>query len=151
MGDRLRVRVGRRVGEADERAVERHGRRNVSVERPFFPTPSQRTVCPRAWSSRSSANARRVTCALNAPGEAAVAGQRDDERRRGLLALLQQRQAHGPEPAARPTPAISSRIVSAYGRIASMRAWARRSFAAATSSIARVIFRVLRTERIRRL
>jgi hypothetical protein len=32
-----------------------------------------------------------------------------------------------------------------------MRAWARRSFAAATSSIARVILRVFRTERIRRL
>ena len=42
-------------------------------------------------------------------------------------------------------------MVSAYGRIASIRACARRSFAAATSSIARVILRVLRTERILRL
>ncbi len=55
------------------------------------------------------------------------------------------------EPAARPTPEMSSFMVSAYGRIASIRACARRSFAAATSSIARVILRVLRTDRIRRL
>jgi hypothetical protein len=55
------------------------------------------------------------------------------------------------DPAARPTPAISSRILSAYGRIASIRACARRSFAAATSSIARVILLVLRTDLIRRL
>ena len=53
--------------------------------------------------------------------------------------------------AARPTPAMSSFIVSAYGRSAVIRCSARRSFAAATSSIARVIFRVLRTDRMRRL
>jgi len=52
---------------------------------------------------------------------------------------------------ARAVPAISSSIRSAYGRIASIRACALRSFAAATSSIARVILRVLRTERMRRL
>ena len=52
---------------------------------------------------------------------------------------------------ARAVPAISSSMRSAYGRIASIRACARRSFAAATSSIARVILRVFRTERIRRL
>jgi len=40
---------------------------------------------------------------------------------------------------------------SAYGRSAAIRASARRSFAAATSSIAFVIFRVLRTEATRRL
>ena len=48
-------------------------------------------------------------------------------------------------------PTISSCMRSAYGRIASIRACARRSFAAATSSIARVILRVFRIERIRRL
>ena len=52
---------------------------------------------------------------------------------------------------ARATPTISSCMRSAYGRIASIRVWARRSFAAATSSIARVIFRVFWTERTRRL
>ncbi len=52
---------------------------------------------------------------------------------------------------ARPTPAISSRIVSAYGRIASIRVCARRSRAEATSSIAFVILRVFLTERTRRL
>jgi hypothetical protein len=46
---------------------------------------------------------------------------------------------------------MSSRIRSAYGRSASMRFSARRSFAAATSSIAFVIFRVFLTEATRRL
>jgi len=52
---------------------------------------------------------------------------------------------------ARAVPIISSCMRSAYGRIASIRACARRRCAAATSSIARVILRVFRTERIRRL
>ena len=52
---------------------------------------------------------------------------------------------------ARPTPAISSRIVFAYGRIPSIRACARRRRALATSSIAFVILRVFLTERIRRV
>jgi hypothetical protein len=52
--------------------------------------------------------------------------------------------------AARPTPLTRSLIVSAYGRMASILTWARLSFAAATSSSARVIFRVLVTDLIRR-
>ena len=48
------------------------------------------------------------------------------------------------------TPAISSSMRSAYGRIASMRIWARRRRAEATSSIARVTFRVFVIERTRR-
>ena len=52
---------------------------------------------------------------------------------------------------ARAVPIISSRMRSAYGRSAAIRFSARRSFAAATSSIAFVILRVLRTERSRRL
>src|SRR5438067_1633735 len=51
---------------------------------------------------------------------------------------------------ARAVPAISSSIRSAYGRMSSIRACARLSFDAATSSSARVILRVLRTERMRR-
>ncbi len=47
--------------------------------------------------------------------------------------------------------AIRRRMAAAYGRSASIRSWARRSFADATSSMARVILRVLRTESIRRL
>jgi len=54
------------------------------------------------------------------------------------------------EELARAVPTISSCIRSAYGRIASILVCARRSFAAATSSMARVIFRVLVTDRIRR-
>ena len=48
-------------------------------------------------------------------------------------------------------PTINSIIRSAYGRIASIRACARRSRADATSSIAFVIFLVLRIDLIRRL
>src|SRR5207245_1879618 len=44
----------------------------------------------------------------------------------------------------------SSAILLAYGRAARMRSWARRSLAAATSFMARVIFCVDWTERIRR-
>src|SRR5437762_4704251 len=44
----------------------------------------------------------------------------------------------------------SSAILFAYGRAARMRSWARRSLAAATSFMARVIFCVDWTERIRR-
>src|SRR2546427_2904800 len=44
----------------------------------------------------------------------------------------------------------SSPILAAYGRAARIRSWARRSFAAATSFIARVIFWVDSTDRIRR-
>jgi hypothetical protein len=51
---------------------------------------------------------------------------------------------------ARAVPTISSIIRSAYGRISRMRCSERRSRAAATISIARVIFRVLRTARRRR-
>ena len=55
------------------------------------------------------------------------------------------------EELARAVPTISSIMRSAYGRIASIRACARRSRAEATSSNALVIFCVLRIERIRRL
>ena len=87
---------------------------------------------------------------MNGAGEAAVAGQRDD-RHRALLAPLEQRQAVDRASRRRAVPTISSSMRSAYGRIASIRACARRSRAEATSSIAFVILRVLRTERIRRL
>ena len=52
---------------------------------------------------------------------------------------------------ARAVPIMSSRIRSAYGRSASIRASALRSFAAATSSIAFVILLVFLTELTRRL
>src|SRR5660398_301017 len=48
-------------------------------------------------------------------------------------------------------PAINSIILSAYGRVASMRSCARRKRAAATISIALVIFSVFCTEPILRL
>ncbi len=91
-----------------------------------------------------------MTCALNAPASprSAVSGT---SRVVAVVSRCWRSGRPRTEPAARPTPEISSRMVSAYGRIASIRACARRSFAAATSSIARVILRVLRTERILRL
>ena len=99
---------------------------------------------------RSSANALRITCALKAPASprSPVSGT---SRVADVVSRCCSSGSPRTEPAARPTPAISSRIVSAYGRIDSMRLCARRSFAAATSSIARVILRVFRTDRILRL
>ena len=123
----------------------------MSVERPFLPTATQRTVLPSASQRALERERAAEDLRVERAGEAAVARQRDDRDRLDALALLRAAAARAPTTRARPTPAISSLIVSAYGRIASIRACARRSFAAATSSIARVILRVLRTERIRRL
>ena len=95
------------------------------------------------------ANASRRTCALNAP-----ASPRSPVSGRIAARCTSRRWSSGTprrEVLARATPTISSCMRSAYGRIASIRVWARRSFAAATSSIARVIFRVFLTERTRRL
>src|SRR5438093_7089952 len=58
--------------------------------------------------------------------------------------------APSPESAADTRLPSSSAILLAYGRAARMRSWARRSLAAATSFMARVIFCVDWTERIRR-
>ena len=82
-------------------------------------------------------------------GQAAVAGQHDDA---DALGLTPRRAAAPPARCAREAASIiRSRMRSAYGRRASMRSWARRSFEAETSSSAFVILRVLRTDEIRRL
>ena len=87
-------------------------RRNVSVERPFFPTPSQRTVWPSACSRRSTAKARRITCALNAPARprSPVSGTISVD---AVSSRCWSSGSRWTEPAARPTPEMSSRIVSA--------------------------------------
>ena len=122
-------------------------RRKVSVERPLLPRrPSGRPSPP--CSVRSSANARRRIWALNAPARprSPVSGTIATVSTVSRCSSSGRRTEEGA-----PTPAMSSFIVSAYWPGALIRSSARRSLAAATSSIARVILRVLRTEPIRRL
>src|SRR5690348_119028 len=95
-----------------------------------------------------SAKDRRSTCALNAP-----ASPRSPTT--GMIPTLRtfsrpSRSGNRTAPAACRVPAISSIMRSAYGRIASMRICERRRRAEATSSIARVSFRVFEMERTRR-
>ena len=90
-----------------------------------------------------------MICALNAPA-------RPRSPVSGTIATVStdsrcSRSGSRTEVDALPTPAMSSFIVSAYGRSERIRCSARRSFAAATSSIARVILRVFLTDWIRRL
>ena len=109
---------------------------------------NQTTSCPAACASRWSASARRITCALKPPA-------RPRSAEIGTIATFctfSRRSSSGSRtaPAACETPAISSSIRSAYGRIASMRICDRRRRAEATSSIAFVTLRVLVIERTRR-
>jgi hypothetical protein len=108
--------------------------RNVSVERPFFPTPSQRTVCPSACSRRSSAKARRITCALNAPASprSPVSGTISVVASSRAAAAAA---ARGPSrPRGRRRDQLAHRVGVRPHRLDP--AWRRRSFAAATSSSA---------------
>ena len=96
--DRLGVRVRGPVGEADEGAVElaapeRERRAALLADRRASGRSSPRRV---SW--RSSAKARRITWALNAPARprSPVSGTSSDGR--DVLALLEQRQARAPSP-----------------------------------------------------
>ena len=134
-------RPGRRRSRRRRRSRLARGRSASSGPscRPRASAPS----CPRPRERRSSANERRRTWPLNAPARprSPVSGTISTV---SIVSRCCRSGRLRTDDAARPTPAISSLIVSAYGRIASIRAWARRSFAAATSSSARVILRVLR-------
>ena len=149
VGDRLRVGVARAVAEAGPRLRRPRSAGSAASRRPSCRRRASAARRPRSRSRRSSAKASRRICALNAP-----ASPRSPVSGRIAAVCTSRRWSSGSprtDELARATPTISSCIRSAYGRIASIRACARRSLAAATSSIARVILRVLRTERIRRL
>src|SRR4051812_37987090 len=123
-------------------------RRKRSVEDALRPVENHTTSRPSAWCSRWSASERRITCALKPPASPRSAVT-------GTIAtrwMLSRRSRSGSRtaPAAWETPAISSSIRSAYGRIASMRCCDRRRRAEATSSIAFVTLRVFVIERTRR-
>ena len=123
-------------------------RRKRSVEAAFRPVENQTTSRPSACCSRISASERRITCALKPPASprSAVTGTI------ATFWICSRRSSSGSRtaPAAFDTPAISSSMRSAYGRIASMRCCDRRSRAEATSSIAFVTLRVFVIERTRR-
>ena len=106
------------------------------------------TSWPAATASRWRPNARRSTCALNAPARPRSAVTGTSATR--FTSSRRCSSGSRTEPAACETPPISSSIRSAYGRIASIRDWARRSRAEATSSIAFVSLRVFVIERTRR-
>ena len=134
MRDRLRVRVRGLVGEPEVLAGElatAEGERRAALLAHRDPADGLPLPC----SVRSSANARRRICALNAPA-------RPRSPVSGTIATVStvsrcSSSGRRTEEEARPTPAMSSFIVSAYGRSALIRSSARRSLAAATSSIAR--------------
>ena len=86
---------------------------------------------------------------MNASGQPAVAGDRDD-RDGAHLPLLEQREARGRKPPPGPCRPSAPACAPRTGASPRIRASARRRRAAATSSMARVILRVFLTERIRR-
>ena len=91
---------------------------------------------------------RRITFALNAP-----ARPRSAVSASTATLLISRRSSSGwpwARDVAAATSTVSCCIRSAYGRRPSMRACARRSRDAATSSMALVILPVLRTDRMRR-
>ena len=114
------------------------------------PTRATRPPARRPARSRSSANARRMTCALNAPASPRSAVTTTMATRRTSSRRCRSGRSGGRRPRApcRPSAPASGRRTGASPRC---RVCARRSRAPATSSIAFVILRVLRTERIRRL
>ncbi len=125
--------------------------RNAMVPAPFLPTVvNSRSVKPAARNSSATANAWRTMLTLNAPARprspviatTTAVPSVGRSSRRGSPAT---------PPLWRAACAISRRIAVAYGRRASMFSCAWRILAEATSSMARVILRVLRTDSIRRL
>ena len=119
--DRLRVAVRRPVGEARRRRRPARTRRKVSVERPFLPTASQRTSLPSCAQLALERERAPQHLRVERAGEPAVARERHDGHRPTSPRAAASSGRPRTELAARPTPAISSLIVSAYGRIASIR------------------------------
>ena len=97
----------------------RPGRGTSSVDRPFLPTATHRTFLPSAASALSRLNARRTTWPLNAPASprSPVSGT---IRTVSTVSRCCKSGRLRTDDAARPTPAMRSLIVSAYGRIASI-------------------------------
>ena len=137
--DRLRVRVTGLVGEAGElpESSKRLKRREPTPRRP---TPTQRTCLPSLAKLALERESPPQDLGVERPGEAAVARQRARWQPPARSRFCRSGSPRTDE-LARAVPAISSSIRSAYGRMSSMRACARFSFAAATSSSARVILR----------
>ena len=86
-------------------------RRKVSVERPFFPTATQRTRLALGLSARSSAKRAADDLGVERACEPTIPGERDDRDRLDLSRCS--RSGSRTDDAARPTPAMSSFIVSA--------------------------------------
>jgi hypothetical protein len=148
MGDRLGVVVRGAVAEPDPGLVDlvaAEGQRRAALSPGDEPAhldalrpqaPVEREGVPETWALNAPARPR-------SPVIATIAARFTSRRWSSVSPWS--------EVLARAVPIISSIIRSAYGRIASMRACARRSLAEATSSNAFVIFWVLRIDRIRRL
>ena len=89
-----------------------------------------------------------MICELKPPGEAAIARDEQQPDVRLGVVLAQQRHFAASLPAACAAWRVIRPIASAYGRSAAIRCSARRSLAAATISIARVIFWMFFTDAI---
>src|SRR3954447_26601707 len=122
--------------------------RKRRVPRPLRPAGRDTTSLPWPACSEPTCRARRTTCPLKAP-----ARPRSPVSTMTPTRLGSRRSSSGsPCTCAREAASIiKSRMRSAYGRSASIRSCARRSFEAETSSSAFVILRVLRTDEMRRL
>ena len=88
-----------------------------------------------------------MICELNAPARPRSPVTSSSPTRVALLVLVEDRQRSGTLPAASAAWRVMRRIASAYGRRCAMRCSARRRRAAATISIARVIFWMFLTRR----
>src|SRR5213083_611713 len=122
--------------------------RRRKKSRPLRPTTTSVTSGALDWRMKSSA--RRTMFALNAPASPRSAVMITTWRRGPARWTRSGCGASSPAAALDTRFPSSSAIFPAYGRAATIRSCARRSFAAATSFIARVIFCVDSTDRIRR-
>src|SRR5947208_2986375 len=122
--------------------------RRRKKSRPLRPTTTSVTSGALDWRMKSSA--RRTMFALNAPASPRSAVMITTWRRGPARWTRSGCGASSWAPALDTRFPSSSAIFPAYGRAARIRSCARRSFAAATSFIARVIFCVDSTDRIRR-
>src|SRR5665647_1377710 len=123
--------------------------RNVRVPIPLRPTAMSRVSTPSSRKPRSISMALRTTLALKAPARprSPVMATSATLRTSGRSCMSAYWRVSS-EKVARSV--IISIMSAAYGRSASMRAWLRRSLAAATISMALVILRVLWTDAMRR-
>src|SRR5450759_3644415 len=123
--------------------------RKVRVPMPLRTPATSRVSTPLSRRLRSISMALRTTLALKAPARprSPVMATSATLRTSGRSCMSAYRRVSS-EKVARSV--IISIMSAAYGRSASMRAWLRRSLAAATISMALVILRVLWTDAMRR-